>query len=84
MLDQHYPFTLPPLPCAYNALEPYIDTETMRIHHDIMFKKYVDNLNMILKDNPIYQDWSLHNLLAYSSDFEDLMETALKIMVEVL
>ncbi len=39
MLDQHYPFTLPPLPCAYNALEPYIDTETMRIHHDIMFKK---------------------------------------------
>ena len=78
MLDQHYPFTLPPLPCAYNALEPYIDTETMRIHHDIMFKKYVDNLNMILKDNPIYQDWSLHNLLAYSSDFEDLMETALK------
>ena len=26
MLDQHYPFTLPPLPCAYNALEPYIDT----------------------------------------------------------
>ena len=78
MLEQHYPFTLPPLPCAYNALEPYIDTETMRIHHDIMFKKYVDNLNMILKDNPIYQDWSLHNLLAYSSDFEDLMETALK------
>ncbi len=78
MLDQHYPFTLPPLPCAYNALEPYIDTETMHIHHDIMFKKYVDNLNMILKDNPIYQDWSLHNLLAYSSDFEDLMETALK------
>ena len=27
------------------------------MHHDIMFKKYVDNLNMILKDNPIYQDW---------------------------
>ena len=48
MLDQHYPFTLPPLPCTYNALEPYIDTETMRIHHDIMFKKYVDNLNMII------------------------------------
>ncbi len=78
MLDQHYPFTLPPLPYAYNALEPYIDTETMHIHHDIMFKKYVDNLNMILKNNPIYQDWSLHDLLAYSDDFEDLMKTALK------
>ncbi|WP_307728585.1 superoxide dismutase [Alkalicoccobacillus plakortidis] len=37
--------TLPPLPYATNALEPYIDAETMRIHHDILHKKYVDDLN---------------------------------------
>lgn len=37
--------TLPPLPYNYNALEPYIDEKTMRIHHDIHHKSYVDGLN---------------------------------------
>lgn len=37
--------TLPPLPYPYNALEPYIDEETMRIHHDKHHKAYVDDLN---------------------------------------
>ncbi len=36
---------LPPLPYAYNALEPYIDAETMRLHHDKHHKSYVDGLN---------------------------------------
>ena len=38
-------FTLPPLPYAYEALEPHIDTETMKIHHDKHHRAYVDNLN---------------------------------------
>ncbi|WP_432776587.1 superoxide dismutase [Brevibacillus gelatini] len=37
--------TLPPLPYAYNALEPYIDEQTMRIHHEKLHQKYVDDLN---------------------------------------
>lgn len=37
--------TLPPLPYAYNALEPYIDEATMQIHHDKLHQKYVDDLN---------------------------------------
>lgn len=37
--------TLPPLPYAYDALEPYIDEETMRIHHDKHHQSYVDGLN---------------------------------------
>jgi Fe-Mn family superoxide dismutase len=37
--------TLPPLPYNYNALEPHIDEKTMRIHHDIHHKSYVDGLN---------------------------------------
>ncbi|MGG0935345.1 superoxide dismutase [Brevibacillus centrosporus] len=37
--------TLPPLPYSYDALEPHIDAETMRIHHDKLHKKYVDDLN---------------------------------------
>lgn len=37
--------TLPDLPYAYNALEPYYDEETLRIHHDAHHKSYVDGLN---------------------------------------
>lgn len=37
--------TLPPLPYAYDALEPYIDTETMHLHHDEHHRKYVEDLN---------------------------------------
>jgi superoxide dismutase, Fe-Mn family len=36
---------LPPLPYNYDALEPYIDAETMRLHHDKHHKSYVDGLN---------------------------------------
>ena len=36
---------LPPLPYEYNALEPHIDAETMRLHHDIHHLGYVNGLN---------------------------------------
>jgi superoxide dismutase, Fe-Mn family len=39
------PFTLPPLPYAYDALEPHIDTETMKVHHDKHHAAYVAKLN---------------------------------------
>jgi superoxide dismutase, Fe-Mn family len=45
-------FTLPKLPYAYDALEPYIDAETMHIHHDKHHAAYVKNLNDALKDQP--------------------------------
>lgn len=41
---------LPPLPYPYNALEPYIDEQTMRLHHDEHHKKYVDDLNKAEKN----------------------------------
>jgi Fe-Mn family superoxide dismutase len=47
-------FTLPPLPYAYDALEPHIDTETMKIHHDKHHQAYVNNLNKALAGMP---DW---------------------------
>lgn len=43
-------FTLPNLPYEYNALEPFIDEETMRIHHDKHHQTYINNLNDALKD----------------------------------
>jgi Fe-Mn family superoxide dismutase len=45
-------FTLPKLPYDYDALEPHIDAETMKIHHDFHHKAYVDNLNKALVGHP--------------------------------
>lgn len=45
-------FELPPLPYAYDALEPHIDTETMKIHHDKHHAAYVNNLNAALEKHP--------------------------------
>ena len=42
-------FTLPPLPYAYDALEPHIDAETMRVHHDKHHQAYLNKFNAALK-----------------------------------
>jgi len=46
------PFTVPPLPYAFDALEPYIDAKTMEIHHDKHHAAYVTNLNKALEATP--------------------------------
>ena len=61
-MEQHYPFSLPPLPYAYNALTPQLDQRTLHFHHDKHFAAYVDNLNKLLADQPEYQSWSLEQL----------------------
>ena len=52
------PFTLPPLPYAYDALEPHIDARTMEIHHDKHHAAYVTNLNKAVADWPEMPDLS--------------------------
>jgi hypothetical protein len=46
------PLHLPPLPYAYEALQPHIDAETMRIHHDKHHQAYITNANKLLADQP--------------------------------
>src|SRR5207244_1092538 len=46
------PFKVPPLPYAFDALEPYIDARTMEIHHDKHHAAYVTNLNKAVADFP--------------------------------
>jgi Fe-Mn family superoxide dismutase len=54
------PYEVPPLPYDYNALEPYIDEQTMHLHHDKHHQAYVDNANKALAgtewaDRPVEQ-----------------------------
>jgi len=56
-------YELPPLPYAYEALEPFIDTTTMQIHHDKHHAAYVTNLNGALEKHPELAGKSLETLL---------------------
>ena len=60
-------FTLPPLPYAYDALEPAIDKETMTFHHDKHHQTYVDNLNKFVDATPEAQGKSLEEIFAIMS-----------------
>ncbi len=57
-------FTVPPLPYAFDALEPYIDAKTMEIHHDKHHGAYVTNLNKALESAPDLQSKTVEELLA--------------------
>jgi Fe-Mn family superoxide dismutase len=46
-------FEVPPLPYGYDALEPTIDEQTMRLHHDKHHQAYVDNANKALEGTPL-------------------------------
>jgi Fe-Mn family superoxide dismutase len=54
---------VPPLPYDYAALEPHIDEQTMRIHHDKHHAAYVNNLNTALEKHPQLQQKSVEDLL---------------------
>lgn len=60
------PFTVPPLPYASDALEPYIDKLTMEIHHDKHHGAYVTNLNKALESALQLAGKSVEELLANS------------------
>jgi len=60
--------TLPALPYANNALEPFIDAETMEIHHDRHHKAYVDNLNKAIEGTDAV-NLSLEDLMKNISNY---------------
>jgi Fe-Mn family superoxide dismutase len=75
---QSYPFELPDLPYAYEALEPYIDATTMRLHHDKHHKAYVDKLNEALAREPELQQLTLVELLRGADKLPDALRAAVK------
>jgi len=69
---------VPPLPYAYNALEPYIDKKTMRFHHDKHHTAYVKNLNAALNKHPELQGKSVESLLQQLDQIPDDIRTTVR------
>ena len=66
-------FELPPLPYDYDALEPTIDAETMRFHHDKHHKAYTDKLNEGVEKDSALQGKSIEDILANISSQSPLV-----------
>lgn len=71
-------YTLPELPYAYDALEPYIDVETMHLHHDKHHNTYVTNLNAALEKYPELAEKSVEELIAYMDEIPADIRTAVQ------
>ena len=70
-------FEVPPLPYDYNALEPYIDTQTMQLHHDKHHAAYVTNLNNAVKDSELANK-NVDDILRNMSSVPDNIRTAVQ------
>ena len=71
-------YKLPELPYKYNALEPYIDSTTMRIHHDLHHATYVSNLNKALEKYPELYTKSVEELIANFTELPKEIQTAVR------
>src|SRR3989338_1999920 len=71
-------YELPLLTYDYNALEPYIDEETMRIHHDKHHAAYVNNLNATLEKYSELFSKSAEELIANLNDVPEDIRTAVR------
>jgi Fe-Mn family superoxide dismutase len=69
---------VPPLPYDYDALEPHIDEQTMRIHHDKHHAAYVSNLNAALEKHPQLQQKSIDDLLRGINSVPEEIRTAVR------
>ena len=70
--------SLPPLPYAFNALEPHIDAKTMEIHHGKHHQAYVTNLNAALDKHPELQGKSIEDLLKGINSVPEDIRTAVR------
>jgi Fe-Mn family superoxide dismutase len=70
-------YTVPPLPYAYDALEPHIDKATMEFHHDKHHQAYVDKANAALAGTPL-ADAAIEDVLQDLSQVPEDKRTAVK------
>ncbi len=69
---------VPHLPYDYAALEPYIDEQTMHLHHDKHHAAYVTNLNNALKDQSAIESWSAEDLARRLNEVPESIRTAVR------
>lgn len=72
------PFTVPPLPYAYEALEPYFDATTMHLHHDKHHAAYVKGLNAAVAEHPELASKTVEALLADLNGVPEAVRTAVR------
>lgn len=71
-------YTLPQLPYAYNALEPYIDEQTMQIHHDKHHAAYVKNVNDAIADLQHINKLTIEQLMAQLDQVPESVRTKVR------
>lgn len=71
-------YKLPDLPYAYDALEPHIDEETMKLHHDKHHNTYVENVNKALEGHDDLQNLSIEELVAKLDEVPEDIRTAVR------
>src|SRR3984893_6858800 len=71
-------FEVPALPYDYNALEPYIDEQTMHLHHDKHHAAYVNNLNAALQNASQFASLSIEDLIRRLNELPDNVRTAVR------
>ncbi|MGI9050752.1 MAG: superoxide dismutase [Rubrobacteraceae bacterium] len=71
-------YDLPKLPYDYSALEPYIDEETMHLHHEKHHNTYVTNLNAALEKHPEADPGNVEELLANINSVPEDIRTAIR------
>jgi superoxide dismutase, Fe-Mn family len=71
-------YKVPPLRFAYDALEPYIDAETMELHHDRHHQTYVDNLNKAIEPYPHLADLTIEDLLSRLDQVPEAIRPAVR------
>src|SRR5437588_8329958 len=71
-------FELPPLPYDYSALDPAIDAQTMKLHHDMHHAAYVKNLNAALEKHSNLQSKSAEELIKDLSAVPEDIRTAVR------
>ena len=71
-------FEVPPLPYDYAALEPYIDTQTMHLHHDKHHQAYVTNLNAAIEKAPELKNLTVEELVKGLENVPEAVRTAVR------
>jgi Fe-Mn family superoxide dismutase len=71
-------YEVPPLPYDYSALEPYIDTQTMQLHHDKHHAAYVNNVNAALQAVPQFASLPVEQLIQRLNELPENIRTAVR------